>query len=205
MDQPQTVNVCLKTTLPPAIKFNEDVLRRLLLPRGTAVEGETVLIIDYARESNPRNDDSAILAAKIVYDGGVKSYVILGIASDHWPILELPYQIVQGARRHSSKKIWIERLANWPLLSQEISRQAKKYGIDLGHVTFFKPSKKKAAKAERLRRFHCLCESGNVKFAWGNYTEKVFAQLVNFDCESKTNHTRRDDCADVCGLLTSHC
>jgi hypothetical protein len=208
MDQnAQPVAVCPKTISPTsAIKFNEDTLWRLQIGKeAIPKDGTTVIIVDYARESGPRNDESAILIANVWSVGAAKQYTIIDILSDRWSVLELPFQVVEAMKKHNATALYVERLSNWQLLSLEISRYAKKRGVDLGRVVFFAPSKRRLAKAERLKKLHRLCEANSVRFVGGkNYLNKLITQLVRFDFNRKTNISH-DDVADTCGLLVTHC
>jgi hypothetical protein len=183
--------------------FNGDTLRRLFLPRGESVEGEVVLICDYARTSGLRSDETAILAAKVSGSGVAKCYTVLDVISDHWSVVEVPYQLVMAAKRFSAQRIYIERLQSWELIQAEMVRLAKLHGVNLGRVTFFKVDKTPLAKLNRLRKLHRLCEARAVRFTQANYINKLFHQLENL-AWTKTNKCRVDDNADVLALLVTH-
>ena len=187
--------------------FDRDKLRQLIVHNDAVppVDSETVsvLLMDCARSSGPKSDETAILAARIKTTEP-KTYFIEDVIADRFEIVEIPYQVVKAAQRHTPSHIKIERLQNWELLQAEIIRLAVEWQINLGCLSFFKPSKKKAAKSLRIRNLHALCEVGAVRFVSGNYVEKLFTQLCNFDFESATNKGRADDVADSASLLVTH-
>jgi len=184
--------------------FTRDKLRKLIVYNDAVpADSESVLLTDCARSSGPTSDETAILAARI---GTIepKTYFIQDVIADRFGILEIPYQIVKAAQRYAPSHIKIERLQNWELLQAEIARLAAERQIELGQMSFFKPSKKRAAKAVRMSSLHALCEAGAVRFVSGNYIDKLFTQLCDFVFDSPTNKGRPDDVADSAALLVTH-
>ena len=72
--------------------------------------------------------------------------------------------------------------------------------MQLGDATFFKVSKKKDAKKTRVAKFQELVDAGRVHLVSGCYLLVLFDQLEKY-LGTKTNSGRKDDAADVCGML----
>jgi predicted phage terminase large subunit-like protein len=191
VDTAESVGVC----------FSRDSLRKYICSSGDVPEAsEGIVLVDYALSDSPRADNTALLAARVTTVEEKTHYWLTCLVEDKYSAQETAYQIAKFVGTHKPARTLIERLTGWQYLRNEIIRQAERYKLEIGTLTFFKTSKKRDAKRNRILKFSEACQEGRVHIVYAGWNELLFTSLINYTGE-KTNKSRHDDAADVCGYL----
>jgi hypothetical protein len=182
------------------VRFDRDELfNRVIHESRVPSDGETFVIGDYAISANPKSDFSCLVAGKIVDVADVRHLYVLDAVIGRWRAAELPSEIVSFVQKYKPVRTMIERLSMWELLEQAILLESRNEALPV-RVTWFKPSKKRAAKDLRVREFQRLFDAGRVHFVSNPYIEPAIDQLCSY-VGGRSNRGRKDELADVFGYF----
>jgi Terminase RNaseH-like domain len=182
------------------INFEEDVLRASIVALKDVPVGDNVIGVDIAFSQSKYADNSAICVARIwKNDLNEMCMTVLECLADRYRMSEVALHIAMFTQKYNPRTVLIEKAQSADLIQAEINRAAIRCGV--GVPAHFVPiSTQKGNKLIRLKGLETLLMAGRLKFASGEYIDRLFNELGRQDGK-KSSSGKKDDQCDALGII----
>jgi phage terminase large subunit-like protein len=200
-----------------AVNFNEEVLRRSVVPYNYGADFTVLRTIqswDCAHTTEKYSDLSACVSARVVQDTQRRKNVgiIYDCFMDRLRPSMLARTIVEKAMKDRPDIVVIEKFPQWETLHNEVMRMTALYGY--APNIWWQPintrfgASGQSQKSARAKYVEPMFEGpdGRLLFAEGEWNEALIMQLVNFNGLHRSGYRleKKDDGVDALSQLVMH-
>ena len=168
--------------------------------------GQVICCIDPQFSSGSRHDETG-LAASVIYEteGETHAMRLLDAVGIRRKGADLGNGIVDFLEQHKPVATFIEGIPAAEILRDVIIWKAEVRGLEIGAVIVKAVDRTKGAKAIRIGRLNGIVTEEKPRFfvQEGDYLEKLFEQLGDFNIEARRN-CKPDDVIDAVAMLLKY-